>query len=152
MKRTIIPTAAALLVVTSLVACQDESPVGPPPMGPADVILRPGDVTFFTIGDTLTFSARPVNADGEDLDIEVEWRSEDPSVFAVDSRSGEAISVGNGTAEVVAIADSEQRRAAVVVSASVVNAAWVLELDQSDPSAANDTASVSATVHAEGRR
>lgn len=135
-----------VLMAVTFAACQDDEPLGPSLTGVVDIRLAPDAVTFFRLGDVFTFSATPVNAAGEAMQAPVSWRSMNADLVAVDERSGEAVTLDDGTVEIVASSGAVQGRASVVVSASVVNRAWVAELGETDPAPDNDSTSASATV------
>ena len=87
---------------------------------PASVDVSPSEDTLVAIGDTVRFTAEPLDANGNSVvDAGVEWTSSDADVATVDS-SGLVTATGNGSADVVAAAGDATGAAAVTVSQVIV--------------------------------
>jgi hypothetical protein len=82
----------------------------------------------------------------EPAGLETVWRSNAPSVASVDA-NGMVTAVGQGVATITAEAAGMSASTVITVDAQIVSVARVSS-DQTDTNPANDTASVTITVHA----
>lgn len=107
--------ALALAVVSTLTACGGESPSGPPTV--ASIQVTPGQDTLVTFGRTRQFSATPLDAQGQPVSgVTIVWRSSNPSVATVDSVTGIATAVGNGSSQIRAVVGVVTGQATLAVS------------------------------------
>jgi uncharacterized protein YjdB len=82
----------------------------------------------------------------EPAGLETVWRSSAPSVASVDA-NGMVTAVGQGVATITAETSGMSASTVITVNAQIVSVARVSS-DQTDTNPANDTASVTITVHA----
>lgn len=82
----------------------------------------------------------------EPAGLETVWRSNAPSVASVDA-NGMVTAVGQGVATITAETAGMSASTVITVDAQIVSVARVSS-DQTDTNPANDTASVTITVHA----
>ena len=78
--------------------------------------------------------------------LETAWRSNAPSVASVDA-NGMVTAVGQGVATITAETGGMSASTVITVDAQIISVARVSS-DQTDTNPANDTASVTITVHA----
>jgi|GEM_PF-1353610 len=93
-------TAASLAAFLALGSCSKDSTSPSPAV--AAIHVTPGTDTVGTLGRTVTFVAQPVDANGSPVTATVVWRSSNPSVVTVDSATGLATAVTNGSAVISA--------------------------------------------------
>ena len=82
----------------------------------------------------------------EPAGLETDWSSNAPSVASVDA-NGMVTAVGHGVATITAETGGMSASTVITVDAQIVSVARVSS-DQTDTNPANDTASVTVTVHA----
>jgi hypothetical protein len=98
--------SAAVLASTTIGSCAGDGPTGPPaPPAVASILVAPGADTIVTLGRTRTFIGTPRDSDGLAIaGITLRWRSSDTLVARVDSITGVMTAVGEGSAEIAAVA------------------------------------------------
>ena len=82
-----LPVPKAMLIALALlVACGDSNPIvePPPPVPVASVAVSPSAQSLI-VGNQLTLEAKPKAANGQDLDRDVTWTSENQSLATVSS-------------------------------------------------------------------
>jgi DNA/RNA endonuclease G (NUC1) len=115
------------------VAGADFSPGAPTPRNTASPTIAPCDggdpgpvvasvsisITGDTlnVGDTLTLSATPLDADGNPMDVTLSWNSSAPAVATV-STSGFVTAVSAGTTNIIASAGGKSAQAQILVAAA----------------------------------
>ena len=117
--------------------------------------LAPGGASLSVTTDTSLLEAIGAQAqlelelaDGlEPSGLETTWRSSAPSVASVDP-NGLVTAVGQGAATITAETGGMSASTVITVDAQIVSVARVSS-DQTDTNPANDTASVTLTVHAD---
>ncbi|HKV72150.1 MAG TPA: Ig-like domain-containing protein [Gemmatimonadales bacterium] len=118
--RCALHLVACGLVGVSLGSCSGkESPTAPPVV--AHITVTPGTDTLGTLGRTVVFTAQPVDANGAPVTATVVWRSSNPSVATVDSVTGLATAVTNGTTVISAHVGSVSGQATMAVAQVVAH-------------------------------
>ena len=107
---------AALVVLGS---CSKDS-TSPNPVVAA-IHVTPGIDSVGTLGRTVTFAAQAVDAGGAPVTATVVWRSSNPAVATVDSVTGLATAVTNGTTVISAHVGSVSGQATMAVSQVVAH-------------------------------
>ena len=109
-----------LVLIPALLACSDADPAGPDdlpdPEAPdvADLQLDAPGTMLWTLGESLTLSARAVDADGDPIPVvALEWTSTDSGVASVSD--GVVTARGDGVAAVRVAASGRNASAFIVV-------------------------------------
>ncbi|HKI96185.1 MAG TPA: Ig-like domain-containing protein, partial [Gemmatimonadales bacterium] len=88
----------------------------------ASVTVSPATAASHALGDTTTFVASGVDANGHPVpDAVFTWSSSAPAVASVDPATGTATAVGNGTAQVVATADGASGSGTLTVAQTITS-------------------------------
>ena len=111
--RIVVVAAPVLIVLFG--SCSKESATAPGPVV-ASVGVTPGSDTVGTLGRTVAFAAQPRDAAGAPVAATVVWRSSNPSVAAVDSVTGLATALANGSAVISASVGAVSGQAAMAVA------------------------------------
>ena len=112
-------TAASLAALVVLGSCSKDS-TSPNPLVAA-IHVTPGIDTVGTLGRTVTFVAQPVDANGAPVTATVVWRSSNAAVVAVDSVTGLATAVANGSAVISAHVGSVSGQGTMAVAQVVAH-------------------------------
>ena len=107
----------ALLGGALLGSCSKDSTAPNPTV--AAIHVTPGVDSIGTLGRTITFAAQAVDANGAPVSATVVWRSSNPSVATVDSATGLATAVTNGTTVISAHVGSVSGQGTMAVSQAV---------------------------------
>lgn len=137
----------ALAATALLTACGGDTttvdptpPVVEPPR-PVAISVSPASVSFASIGDTATVTARVTDQHGAAFSGTVTWTSDNPDVFTVDA-GGLVTAVGNGTGTVRA--SFQQLNAAVQVTVRQVAASIAVSPELDTLFAVGDTVTLTA--------
>jgi alpha-tubulin suppressor-like RCC1 family protein len=113
LRRTFVLAALLGPILFSL-SCGGDS--GSPSPTPTNVVVTPGADTLVSVGETKTFTAAVLDANGDPIDGRtVTWSSTAPTILSIDPTTGVATAVANGAAQVKATAGALQGSASVVV-------------------------------------
>ena len=127
----------------ALGACTGVGPLGP---GGVELSVRTDTSVLEAIGARTQLELEL--PDGlEPSGLETVWRSNAPSVASVDA-NGMVTAVGQGVATITAETGGMSASTVITVDAQIVSVARVSS-DQNDTNPANDTATVTLTVHAD---
>ncbi|HEY6853806.1 MAG TPA: Ig-like domain-containing protein [Gemmatimonadales bacterium] len=138
--------AAALVGLAALVACSKDT-TGPGPTVAA-INIAAGTDTLATLGRTRQFSATASDASGHPVTATIVWHSSNPAVATVDSATGVATAVANGTVTITALAQGKS--AQVQLTVSQVVAGIVVTPGSGGLSALGATAQFAATAKDSG--
>jgi uncharacterized protein YjdB len=105
MRRPSVRGSALVLAAAAVLAACTESPTEAPLAVPTAVLVAPDHVSLESIGQTVEFTARVLDAQGRELrDVPLVWSSSDPAILA--PVAGATFkSVANGTAVIWARVD-----------------------------------------------
>ena len=118
-RRLVLPAALASIVLFDI-SCGNDS--GSPSPTPTDLIVTPGADTLISVGETRTFTAQVLDANGHPIDAAtVTWSSSAPAVLSVEPTTGVATAVANGSAQVTATSGTLQGAANVIVAQIVAS-------------------------------
>jgi hypothetical protein len=132
-----------MALALALSACSGVGPLGP---GGVELSVRTDTSLLEVIGARTQLELEL--PDGlEPSGLEAVWSSNAPSVASVDA-NGMVTAVGQGVATITVEAGGMSASTVITVDAQIVNVARVTS-DQTDTNPANDTASVTITVHAD---
>ena len=135
------PVLAAAALAVALGACTGVGPLAP---GGAQLSVTTDTSLLEAIGAQTQLAVEL--PDGlEPSGLQATWRSSSPSVASVDA-SGLVTAVGQGSATITAEVGGMSASTVITVDAQIVSVARV-RADQTDGNPANDTASVTITVH-----
>lgn len=139
--------AATLVGLAALVACSKDT-TGPGPTVAA-INIAAGSDTLATLGRTRQFSATATDASGHPVTgATIGWRSSNPAVATVDSATGVATAVANGTVTITALAQGKS--AQVLLTVSQVVAGIVVTPGSGGVSALGATTQFAATAKDSG--
>ena len=107
--------AAALVGLAALLACAKDT-TGPGP-AVAAISIAAGSDTLATLGRTRQFSATATDASGHPVTgVTIVWHSSNPAVATVDSATGVATAVANGTVTITAFTQGKSAQVQLTVS------------------------------------
>ena len=118
---------AGLLLLLSgalLAACGGKQPTAPPPPNPtvASIVATPAADTLTALGQTSQLTAVAKDASGNTLSgVTIVWSSAAPGTVSVDSATGLATAVANGTATLTASAGGKSAQVALTVAQAVAS-------------------------------
>ncbi len=110
---------AAVAVFVLLGSCSKDTTSPNPAV--TSIHVTPGVDSVGTLGRTVTFAAQPVDAGGAPVSATVVWRSSNPAVATVDSVTGLATALTNGTTIISAHVGNVSGQATMAVSQVVAH-------------------------------
>ena len=111
--------AVVSLGLVALWSCSKDSTSPNPSV--AAIHVSPGTDTVGTLGRVVTFTAQAVDASGAPVSATLIWRSSNPTVATVDSATGLATALTNGTAVISAHVGAVSGQATMAVSQVVAH-------------------------------
>ena len=146
--RSALQLAVALTLTFLLLACSDGTSA-PPPVVVAQVVVEPGNHAI-GVGDQFTFSARVLDANGQEIgDRQPTWVSTNQDVASV-SNDGVVTALAAGSASIRATVDGKSGQATLTVSLQPV-ATVVLNTGQVSLAVGDSRSLVAVAKDAAGR-
>ena len=117
--RPVRSAIAAVVAIVLLGSCSKDTTSPNPAV--SSIHVTPGVDSVGTLGRTVTFAAQPVDAGGAPVSATVVWRSSNPAVATVDSATGLATALTNGTTIISAHVGNVSGQATMAVSQVVAH-------------------------------